>query len=615
MNSLRRAPLALALLAAGCSGGAGERPSAGKPAPAEVWFEEVAQQSGLQFQHMRGLKQRFWYPEIVGAGLCWLDYDGDGHPDLYAVQSGDLEPGAQALPTCKLFHNLGNGQFEDVTARAGVAGHGYGIGCTVGDYDGDGRVDLYVTCYGPNILYHNNGDGTFSDVTRHGRGRRGPCGLGHELRLRRHRRRRRPRPVRRGLHPLAQGDRCALPVALRRARLLRAEQLPRALAVRALHQRRERTLPRRQRAGRPLHGLRQRPGPGAGGLRRRRANRRLRLQRRHAEPALDQPRRRQARRRGAAARLRGQPQRREPGQHGHGRGRLRPGRRSGPVHHQPARRIDHALRQRRQGQHARRQHAHRHGAPQPAPHRVGRRRLRLRPRRRARPVRGQRARGVLEAVLFGDRAVRRAQAALPRDRRPALRGSSARRSRGRPLRHEPWSGLRRLRRRRRHRRGGQREQWAAAPAAQHRAAPRALDRARPAQSRRRARAAGARQPAGRDAHDRPRCARLLELRLGRRPARAHRPLRACAGPTARARASARWRSTGSTFCARAPASRCARLGPANRRQEARCSLKPSNRESSSPASAAPTRRVRLHSRRAPSGSRSAWSCPGPEAGR
>lgn len=134
-------------------------------APEAPWFEEVARASGLEFQHVRGLTQRFWFPEIMGSGLCWFDYDDDGRPDLFVVQSGDLEPGAQPLPGCKLFHNLGDGRFEDVTAQAGVAGHGYGMGCTAGDYDGDGRVDLYVTCVGPNILYHNDGGGRFSDVT------------------------------------------------------------------------------------------------------------------------------------------------------------------------------------------------------------------------------------------------------------------------------------------------------------------------------------------------------------------------------------------------------------------------------------------------------------------
>src|SRR5262249_20490877 len=64
-----------------------------------------------------------------------------------------------------LYHNNRDGTFADVTGRAAVPGGGYGQGVAVGDYDGDGFPDLYVTQYGRNILYHNNGDGTFSDVT------------------------------------------------------------------------------------------------------------------------------------------------------------------------------------------------------------------------------------------------------------------------------------------------------------------------------------------------------------------------------------------------------------------------------------------------------------------
>ena len=65
----------------------------------------------------------------------------------------------------RLYHNNGDGTFTDVTTRAGVKGHSYGMGVAVADYDNDGRPDIYVTNYGGNILYHNNGDGTFTDVT------------------------------------------------------------------------------------------------------------------------------------------------------------------------------------------------------------------------------------------------------------------------------------------------------------------------------------------------------------------------------------------------------------------------------------------------------------------
>ena len=157
--------LPLLFVLAACGKPAPEPGSAAPAAAAAPWFEEVAGASGLAFRHQRCLTQRFWFPEIMGAGLCWLDYDGDGHSDLFVVQSGDLEPEGKPVEGCKLFRNLGNGRFEDVTAGAGVAGHGYGMGCTAGDYDGDGLVDLYVSCYGPNILYHNEGGGKFRDVT------------------------------------------------------------------------------------------------------------------------------------------------------------------------------------------------------------------------------------------------------------------------------------------------------------------------------------------------------------------------------------------------------------------------------------------------------------------
>jgi len=105
-------------------------------------------------------------PETVGAGCAFLDYDNDGWMDIYLVNSGrcDFYEPAQPLRNA-LYRNNRDGTFTDVTQKAGVPGDAYGMGVAVGDYDGDGFPDLYVTQYPHSILYHNNGDGTFTDVT------------------------------------------------------------------------------------------------------------------------------------------------------------------------------------------------------------------------------------------------------------------------------------------------------------------------------------------------------------------------------------------------------------------------------------------------------------------
>jgi hypothetical protein len=108
--------------------------------------------------------------EATGSGCAFLDYNGDGRLDIYVVSGSYLEeindpeqPGANL--TNHLYHNKGDGAFEDVTDAAGVGDPGYGMGCVAADYDNDGDTDLFVTNYGANVLYQNNGDGTFADVT------------------------------------------------------------------------------------------------------------------------------------------------------------------------------------------------------------------------------------------------------------------------------------------------------------------------------------------------------------------------------------------------------------------------------------------------------------------
>ncbi|HKH98239.1 MAG TPA: CRTAC1 family protein [Candidatus Sulfotelmatobacter sp.] len=130
-------------------------------------FEEIPPAvSGITWTHTNGKSPQKYLPETTGAGCAFLDYDGDGWMDIYLVNSGKCDFFNPDPPLRNaLYRNNRDGTFTDVTAKAGVAVGGYGQGVAVGDYDGDGFPDLYVTQYGRNILYHNNGDGTFTDVT------------------------------------------------------------------------------------------------------------------------------------------------------------------------------------------------------------------------------------------------------------------------------------------------------------------------------------------------------------------------------------------------------------------------------------------------------------------
>jgi enediyne biosynthesis protein E4 len=135
--------------------------------PASPLFEEISPEaSGIAWRHLNGRSPEYYLPETTGAGCGFVDYDNDGWMDIYLVNSGrcdffDPDPPLRNA----LYHNNRDGTFTDVTEKAGVSGGGYGMGVAVGDYDGDGWPDLFVTQYGRSILFHNNRNGTFTDVT------------------------------------------------------------------------------------------------------------------------------------------------------------------------------------------------------------------------------------------------------------------------------------------------------------------------------------------------------------------------------------------------------------------------------------------------------------------
>src|SRR5436309_826959 len=137
------------------------------PTPAPPLFDQVPSAvSGITWRHVNGNSPEKYLPETSGAGCAFLDYDNDGWMDVYLVNSGKCDFFTPNPPLRNaLYRNNRDGTFTDVTEKAGVAAGGFGQGIAVGDYDGDGFCDLYVTQYGRSILFHNNGDGTFFDVT------------------------------------------------------------------------------------------------------------------------------------------------------------------------------------------------------------------------------------------------------------------------------------------------------------------------------------------------------------------------------------------------------------------------------------------------------------------
>jgi hypothetical protein len=144
-----------------------------------ISFVDATNAAGVDFVHFNGMSGRFYQPEIMAPGAALFDYDNDGDLDLYLVQGRMLGDGTPliASPAGRLDGALFRNDltlapdgtrrllFTNVTASSGIATRGYGMGVATGDYDNDGRIDLYVTGFGGNQLFRNLGDGTFADVS------------------------------------------------------------------------------------------------------------------------------------------------------------------------------------------------------------------------------------------------------------------------------------------------------------------------------------------------------------------------------------------------------------------------------------------------------------------
>lgn len=134
------------------------------PAPSGVHFTDITRQAGISFVHHTGATGKKYLPETMGSGCAFIDYDGDGYPDILLLNAKDWTPTGRHYFSA-LYHNNRNGTFTDVTKGSGLDIEMYAMGAAVADYDNDGRPDIYITALDGDRLFHNEGDGKFKDVT------------------------------------------------------------------------------------------------------------------------------------------------------------------------------------------------------------------------------------------------------------------------------------------------------------------------------------------------------------------------------------------------------------------------------------------------------------------
>lgn len=137
-------------------------------------FRDITESSGIRFVNHSSPTPEKYLPEAMTGGVAMFDFDNDGHLDLFFVNgakfASPMAPGQQPDKSDprywnRLYRNNGDGTFKDVTEKAGLRGHGYGMGVAAGDFENSGHPGLFVTNLGRSILYRNNGNGTFTDIT------------------------------------------------------------------------------------------------------------------------------------------------------------------------------------------------------------------------------------------------------------------------------------------------------------------------------------------------------------------------------------------------------------------------------------------------------------------
>lgn len=133
--------------------------------PASLRFREIGREAGITTAPHFSNDKRYLV-ETMGGGVAVFDCDNDGKLDIAVVNDSTIErylEGGESMVT--LYRQDKDLHFTDITQSAGLRTRGWGMGLAVGDFDGDGLPDLYVTGFGHNALYRNLGGCRFEDVT------------------------------------------------------------------------------------------------------------------------------------------------------------------------------------------------------------------------------------------------------------------------------------------------------------------------------------------------------------------------------------------------------------------------------------------------------------------